>query len=50
LDRFPEDNTKNLEVKDYVDVKKKAAKLGHTIPDGIVLLPSSFESARPAMI
>jgi hypothetical protein len=46
LGSFPEDNTKKLEVKDYVDVKKKAAKLGHTIPDGIVLLPSSFESAQ----
>jgi hypothetical protein len=46
LGSFPEDNTKKLEVKDYVDVKKQAAKLGHTIPDEIVLLPSSFESAQ----
>jgi hypothetical protein len=46
LGRFPEDNTNWPEVKDYLDVKKQAAKLGHTIPDGIVLLPSSFEVAQ----
>jgi hypothetical protein len=46
LGSFLEDNTNRLEVKDYVDVKKQAAKLGHTIPDGIVLLPSSFKSAQ----
>jgi hypothetical protein len=31
LSRFPQDNTKKLEVKDYVDVKKQAAK--HTWED-----------------
>jgi hypothetical protein len=29
LDPVPEDNTRKPEVKDYVDVKKQAAKLGH---------------------
>jgi hypothetical protein len=28
LDPVPEDNTRKPEVKDYVDVKKQAAKLG----------------------
>ena len=46
LGRVPEDNTKKLEVKNYVDVKKQAAKLRHTIPHGLVLLPSSFKSAQ----
>jgi hypothetical protein len=45
LDRAAEGNT-NSQVKDYVDVKKQAAKLGHTIPDGLVLLPLSFKSAQ----
>jgi hypothetical protein len=31
LSSFPEDNTKKLEVKNYVDVKKQAAK--HTGED-----------------
>jgi hypothetical protein len=46
LDHVPEDNTNRPQVEDYVDVKKQAAKLGHTITDGIVLLPSSFEVAQ----
>jgi hypothetical protein len=46
LGSFADDNTNRLEVKDYVDIKKQAAKLGHTIPGGIVLLPSSFEVAQ----
>jgi hypothetical protein len=45
LDRAEEGN-RNSQVKDYVDVKKQAAKLGHTIPNGLVLLPLSFESAQ----
>jgi hypothetical protein len=32
LDPVPEDNTRKPEVKDYVDVKKQAAKLGHLNP------------------
>ena len=32
LDPVPEDNTRKPEVKDYVDVKKQAAKLGHPNP------------------
>jgi hypothetical protein len=39
LDPVPEDNTRKPEVKDYVDVKKQAAKLGHPNPDARVCLP-----------
>lgn len=48
LSSFPADNRKKLEVRNYVNVREQAAKLGQTIPDGIVLLPSSFESAKNA--
>ena len=39
LDPVPEDNTRKPEVKDYVDVKKQAAKLGHPNPATRVCLP-----------
>jgi hypothetical protein len=39
LDPVPEDNTKKPEVKDYVDVKKQAAKHGHLNPATRVCLP-----------
>ena len=39
LDPVPEDNTRKPEVKDYVDVKKQAAKHGHLNPDARVCLP-----------
>jgi hypothetical protein len=39
LDPVPEDNTRKPEVKNYVDVKKQAAKLGHPNPATRVCLP-----------
>ena len=39
LDPVPEDNTRKPEVKNYVDVKKRAAKLGHLNPATRVGLP-----------
>jgi hypothetical protein len=46
LEHIPEGNALGSEVKDYVDVKKQAEKLGYAIPDGVVLLPLTFESAQ----
>lgn len=39
LDPVPDDNTRKPEVKDYVDVKKQAAKLRHLNPATRVRLP-----------
>ena len=38
MDPVPEGNTRKPEVKDYVDVKKQAAKLGHPARDALVCL------------
>jgi hypothetical protein len=46
LEHVPEGNSRRPQAKDYVDVKKHGEKLGVTIPDAVVLLPLTFESAK----
>jgi hypothetical protein len=46
LHRLPPNDDKKLEVGDYINIREKAAELGCAIPEGVVLLPFSFERAK----